>query len=1042
MRIQSLSRGRMARSQSRVGAGAVKGVGAHTARLQKQREKDAQLYAAAEGGHKKKVAKKVEPTGSEEEEAAARKVQASIRGSQQRNTLAESEEALEIHLEALSSAEEAERYAEYHTLEQLVGKDEEREYLRELDRKKLFITRKIAELERGKYYKKSSEQRQVFREIRLLNEQLAATVNELRLIKSGSIATAQRKASVTSSSSSRPSSGRPGFSRQATGGRRKSALPMLSAMAKLESGQQGPTVRVRFGVVGGESRVEREGGFQWDLGPPTGDSRVHAVVEMSVIDEAAERAKDLEEKAKQQAKERTQQAALAKLSPLGHESAVRKALLQGELMKLNPVDAVDQIRTLRKNMESLELQIRMSRRAAKRVRDELEKPEAAVGSRMNAKKLAKIREELETRLGLLTRYTELLEAAHSVMHSEVNTTRRTVLKRAVQAKRANDAAEEERQQAAIKIQRFRRGMRARKIRRTLQAAIAEKQRREKLAERAQKSRKAWNTLNTVLSGVSHARRRAVAATMLQRAARERRWQQQVIAESERAFAKTQQNMGMQRAHMSALRFGPQRVRLLDREDAYQKSVAGALLRVRRSRRSGGKIVETESERDMRLEIVASHAHRAARAAQEPAPLPEFAITGDVASIATDADADAAASLYMSRSSKPSTPRAYQRSTEPATAASAPRPPTSLSARPSTSASSRPPTSSSARPPTSARPTTRTPRSRHAIGPSDLTAVTRVAMRRQPWVQTSNARDFLEASAAEALRPSIERMEAQAAGTGLHAALLLARHACDRPPSRVPVAESVSRSEVFFNPRLNAPKSATARIASIWIDSSLPAAHAKEEHARYRKWRDERRAWIRSSGLRRRTLLQEEVRCDKLATKWDSEIDKLYQRMRQWQVEDDAVLVLQSAWRFAMLRKRQRVQMNVGLTLSLNSRRSEDSISEPAGSGQKAVSAAYKLRKRAQDRKAADNSTFAEAPEPAAEQTVDDASGGSPTPSETLEGLYAPSRAAKGGLDSVLLVAQGISLDLDAVMAPLQKYATAQVATPSRGQTTLTPAVLS
>ena len=163
--------------------------------------------------------------------------------------------------------------------------------------------------------------------------------------------------------------------------------------------------------------------------------------------------------------------------------------------------------------------------------------------------------------------------------------------------------------------------------------------------------------------------------------------------------------------------------------------------------------------------------------------------------------------------------------------------------------------------------------------TELEAVTAFTLRRRAWVQTSIARSVLEEAAAEALRPCVDRRESQAVGSGAKAALILARHACEVPPSKLPEFEKVERQVLFVNPRFaREPKSTNARAALLWIDSSLPAAAAKEQTAMRRKWHSERRAWLRSSGLRRRVLLEEEGRANAILKMQQRDLKALHARM--------------------------------------------------------------------------------------------------------------------------------------------------------------------
>ena len=76
--------------------------------------------------------------------------------------------------------------------------------------------------------------------------------------------------------------------------------------------------------------------------------------------------------------------------------------------------------------------------------------------------------------------------------------------------------------------------------------------------------------------------------------------------------------------------------------------------------------------------------------------------------------------------------------------------------------------------------------------ADIEAVTEVALGRHRWVQTPMARTIVSEAAAHALKPCLERMAAQAVGSGSKAAVVLAKRACETPPSRLPGCPAPSR----------------------------------------------------------------------------------------------------------------------------------------------------------------------------------------------------------------------------------------------------------
>ena len=184
--------------------------------------------------------------------------------------------------------------------------------------------------------------------------------------------------------------------------------------------------------------------------------------------------------------------------------------------------------------------------------------------------------------------------------------------------------------------------------------------------------------------------------------------------------------------------------------------------------------------------------------------------------------------------------------------------------------------------------------------SSLEAVAALALHRSQWVQTPAARMVVERAAAEVLQPSLHRRVGQAVGSGRRAARALARAqwACREFPALHPERDlHLKKEEIFLNPRVAPqPASATARVASMWHDSSLHHARVKEDCARLARWRSEKRAWLRSSGLRRKVLIEEEVRAAMLQRMQRQDLEALEERMVLMVTEDDAAHAIQMGWR--------------------------------------------------------------------------------------------------------------------------------------------------
>ena len=383
------------------------------------------------------------------------------------------------------------------------------------------------------------------------------------------------------------------------------------------------------------------------------------------------------------------------------------------------------------------------------------------------------------------------------------------------------------------------------------------------------------------------------------------------------------------------------------------------------------IMETQEERDARVAVVEAHVHRAAQSAQIWRTISPQASRPPSRPTSSRPSSRPTSSLNPSR---PSGPRESRPSSRPSSSRPSTRPTSSLNpSRPSGPRESRPPSR-----PTSSRPTSRPTSSLNPsrpIGPrpaahhdarrhhkhadqkptsaarpmsarsapsarprsasrpqsasgdwsrdqalvpasnTELEAVTAFTLRRRAWVQTSTARSVLEEAAGEALRPCVDRMASQAVGSGAKAALLLARHACETPPSKLPEFENVERHVLFVNPRIAPdPKSTNARNALLWLDSSLPASAAKEQAAMRRKWRSEQHTWLRSSGLRRQVLLEEEGRANAILKIQQRDLTALHERMLHWQQEDDAALRLQAEWRLQLQKRRQRKMFEITLLM--------------------------------------------------------------------------------------------------------------------------------
>ena len=924
----------------------------------------------------------------------ARKLQSRTRGHLARKELNGAEEAMEAHVDVLeemegAQAEKQNQMGQFAEFESLIGQDEQREYLRELESKKNAQLKKIEELKSGRYYLSSAEQRHVSRELSRLQEQLARTQHECILVRHGGDVSKMEKSEAAATPSSKKKrlskdSSKPTKLTKGSSSSKRAAAPASAPAASAVLGENkddpgavqkmlwsflracnqkekeqeetrlqtavhgvihGSTVRAhctlqrkgaavsthRLGAM--KTRVQlvpqdsaRAATARIVLLPAatTGPVRVELAA-MSFFQEHQERekaaaAKERDEEAKREAKERTERLEAAKMHPLGREAAIRTTLLQTEMWKVNPSAATQHVRELRSNINQLDLQIRLTERAKERLEREIKFPSMRrVKAAASARKLQDEEAKLHMRKGLLDTYRTMLVATRDVLQHEVKQTGRTVLRRAMKAKLLNDALEEKKRQAAITVQKaWRTRMSRRRVTRMAEAARMRKL--ENIREKnRQKARGLWGSLKSVMTTASDVKRRAAAIVIIQRAARERQWQKEALEKAKSDLMETDKKQAKQAQTLTALRLGPQRVRLVDREHAHRENIRNIQLSTNRS--AIMHIVETEEERDARIAMLEEHTHRAAMAAQKQNLTPKPPVEAEPAKQKPlrvpewmhDRMADpkaarpttaphAARMCYSSPRAEGLTPR------PPSSARQRPRPPNSTRA-------SRPPTAASARPGSAVALPERPA--------SDLEVVTGAALRRQLYVQTPTARDVIDGAAVEALRPCVDRMASQVTseavgGSGAKAALALAQRVCMEPPSRTPKVEKLDRgsASVFYNPRVHPePDNSTARVAAVWNDSSLNASKAKEQKANLRTWHAHRHAWKRSSGLRKTVLLIEEKRANTLARWQLRDLESLFARMCYWQREDDAALAMQAAWRSFVLQRKQRRQLDITLRLS-------------------------------------------------------------------------------------------------------------------------------
>ena len=947
----------------------------HLERQLKAREQEERLMRR----EKLQIGMKRKDIDKETEEAKnALALQSKARGFLNRKAIQESEAALEIHLIVLAkeqayklrASEQAKarnEFEEFNKLEALVGKQEQADYFKEIEGRKILIAKQLQEVEKGRFYLSAKEQKRVFREIRMLKEQLASLVHEAQLIRSStrkslraaSAAPAPAPAPETPVTAARTFSKfemsspgasdviraqdpDPGDARRKSDAadagsengtdapvwsflsvaQKESAASAQSAMSSRVASQSSPAENqdvqcaVRL-IPNTDAASVVKASIQ--ISGKSGEATSEAEREKAMAAAAAAR-----ERADGEAASRREQDEIARLHPRGREAAIRKAMLQTELWKLDPSASARHIKQLREDIEQIGLQIKLAVRAKSRVDTQLaEKPAAiaAKGKGVNAeRKLFEEEAKKKERSKLLGRYISMLEATKDVMQREAYAARRSVLKRSVRARQASLLQSAKRHMAACVIQRVARSRKHVQALNRMFSVIQEETNAQLRAACKAQIDATWGTLIKVLSTAESAKRSAVAATMLQRAARERKWRAQAIVEAEAALTQTDESARASRMSMSAMRFASQRARLLQRERAFQSEhpVTAKKLRPVRSSSSRGqmasprsklrRVVETQDEAQARSANIESHAHRVAAAVQQELrgslafraqpPPGQMGLSEGVRTQEQSAGPFAAQRPVSNMSSRGRSRRYSNRTPRPATA---PTPRSGMY-----------PTPPPHRPPGIISPRITAPQAETPCSVSE--AVAAFALGRHAWVQTQMARDVIESAAAETLRPALDRMAAQAVGSGAKAAVLLARRACENPPSATPQADSIERRHVFANPRLNEPRTATSKIAAMWDDSSFKTAHIKEQRALYNKWRTERRMWLQSSGLRHTILIEEEQRSLTLQRVQQQELFALADRMRVWQREDDAAIRIQMGYLAMRLQRMRRRQMHISLQM--------------------------------------------------------------------------------------------------------------------------------
>ena len=83
---------------------------------------------------------------------------------------------------------------------------------------------------------------------------------------------------------------------------------------------------------------------------------------------------------------------------------------------------------------------------------------------------------------------------------------------------------------------------------------------------------------------------------------------------------------------------------------------------------------------------------------------------------------------------------------------------------------------------------------------------------------------------------------------------------------------------------------------MWLDGGFQAAQRKQDRAELKEWRAKRVAWSRASGLRKQLVLAVAEQEERREARQNEKAGARAHRMFLWQLEDDAALAIQDAWR--------------------------------------------------------------------------------------------------------------------------------------------------
>ena len=97
----------------------------------------------------------------EDTDHAVKRLQSRARGFLSRNCLFSCQAAMDVHLEAMQEQQKSPQEHDLEHLDQLIGRSEQRDYQNELEASRASLTRRINDLETGRYYLDTASQKKV-----------------------------------------------------------------------------------------------------------------------------------------------------------------------------------------------------------------------------------------------------------------------------------------------------------------------------------------------------------------------------------------------------------------------------------------------------------------------------------------------------------------------------------------------------------------------------------------------------------------------------------------------------------------------------------------------------------------------------------------------------------------------------------------------------------------------------------------------------------------------------------------------------------------